>query len=359
MNAAPDLLICAPSVGFGGGIERVATAVERCWPGRCTRVDLYRSDRVAEPAGNPRCKVGFVSRCLREALSARPAVVLSLHVGLLPVARLVGRATRSEVSLLGIGTEVWGTLPPATRNRVRACHRLLAISSFTADVLAQRTGVSRDKIAVVNLPVDDRILRAADNGSDTPGDPMLLTVSRVVRQHRYKGHFAIAESLPVVLSQHPDARWMVVGGGDDLPALRAECERLGVLDAVSFEEEVSDDRLAELYRSARALVMPSIADIHHVPPTGEGFGLVYAEAGAFAVPSIASTAGGGAGELVEDQVTGLTVAPGDAAALADAMTKLLTDSHLRRRLGLAARMRVMEHHVPARFTEALRHALVT
>jgi glycosyltransferase involved in cell wall biosynthesis len=360
VGAAPDLLICAPSTGFGGGIERVATAVERCWPGRCARVDLYRAARVAEPSGDPRSKVGFVARCLRQAASTRPDVVLSLHVGLLPVAHLVARVTRSEVALLGMGREVWGTLPAATRHGVRACHRLLAISDFTRDVLAQRADVRRERIAVTPPPVDDRILAAADAGiTGVPDDPMLLTVSRVLRQHRYKGHFAVAKSLPVVLDQQPDARWIVVGDGDDLPALKAECKRLGVLDAVSFEQRVSDDRLAELYRGARALVMPSIADIHRRPPTGEGFGLVYAEAGAFGVPSIASSAGGGAAELVEDGVTGLTVRPGDSAALAGAMTELLTDGDLRRRLGGKARTRVMEQYVPVRFTQALREALAT
>lgn len=360
MNGAPDLLICAPSAGFGGGIERVASAVEQCWPGGYARVNLYRSDRVTEPSGNARSKAGFVARCLGEALRARPDIVLSLHVGLLPAAQLIARTTRSELALLGMGREVWGTLSTAARHHVQACHRLLAISSFTADVLARKARVPRHRIAVLTPPVDDRILAAAlTQSTDLPVVPLLLTVSRIARQARYKGHFAIAKSLPAVLTQHPDARWVVVGEGDDLPALKVECERLGVSAAVTFEEQVSDDRLAELYRGARAFVMPSVANIDCVPPTGEGFGLVYAEAGAFGVPSIASSAGGGAAELIEDRVTGLTIAPGNSTALADAMTELLADTQLRNRLGAAARARVKDRYVPAQFTDGLRRTLAT
>lgn len=360
MADTPALLICAPSTGYGGGIERVATAVERCWPGRCARVDLYRAARTTIPSGNVQVKAGFAARGLRDALVARPDIVLSLHVGLLPVAGAISWATRSELALLGVGREVWGSLPRATRRRIQGCHRLLAISSFTARVLAQGIGVPRDGIAVVALPVDESILAAAAIGiGDASPPPMLLTVSRVAHQDRYKGHFAIAQSLPRVLEVHPGAQWVVAGDGDDLPALQAECRRLGVLDAVSFEGRVSDARLVELYRTACAFVMPSVTDLGSDRPTGEGFGLVYAEAGAFGVPSIASTAGGGAAELVEDGVTGMTVAPGDSAALAAAITALLADSGLRWRLGTAARARVMERHVPSRFTEDLRQALTT
>jgi glycosyltransferase involved in cell wall biosynthesis len=356
----PVLLICAPSTGYGGGIERVAAAVERCWPGHCARVDLYRADRIAVPSGNVQVKAGFAARGFREALVARPDIVLSLHVGLLPVARAISRATRSELAMLGVGREVWGSLPRATRRRVQSCDRLLAISSFTAGVLAQRIGMPRDGIAVVALPVDESVLAAAAVAiGDARNRPVLLTVSRVSRQDRYKGHFTIAQSLPRVLEAHPGARWIVAGAGDDLLALQAECRRLGVLDAVSFEGRVPDARLAELYRSACAFVMPSVTDLRSDRPTGEGFGLVYAEAGAFGVPSIASTAGGGAAELVEDGVTGMTVAPGDSAALAAAITEMLADSDLRTRLGTAARARVMGRHVPSRFTEDLRQALAT
>lgn len=355
---APKLLFCAPSTGFGGGIERVATAVERHWPGSCARVDLYRSDRVAHPYGQPRVKAGFAVRCMKEALRTRPDVILCLHVGLLPVAQLAARAMRCEVALLGVGREVWGTLPTVTRRRVQACQRLLAISGFTADVLAHRAEVSRTRVDVVWLPVAAGMLEAAESKLRADSrEPLLLTVSRVVREHRYKGHFTVARSLPEVLVRNPNARWVVVGDGDDIPALQAECEGLGVMHAVSFEQRVSDGRLVELYRRAQVMVMPSVTDTDRQPPVGEGFGLVYAEAAAFAVPSIASSSGGGAAELVEDMVTGLTVPPQNASALATAINTLLEDDDLRGRLGGEARNRVIGRHVPPRFAEALHHAL--
>src|SRR3546814_10961563 len=63
--------------------------------------------------------------------------------------------------------------------------------------------------------------------------------------------------------------------------------------------------------------------------------------------AVATTAVSGVPELVEDGVTGLVVAEGDALALADALQRLLEDAMLRRRLALAARV-VVEREFDAR-----------
>jgi glycosyltransferase involved in cell wall biosynthesis len=130
-----------------------------------------------------------------------------------------------------------------------------------------------------------------------------------------------------------------------------------VAGSVDFVDAPLDTALPDVYRDAAALVMPSVTRVSPNSAEGEGFGIVYAEAGAFGVPSIASTAGGGASELVRDGVTGLCVPPDDDGALAEAMVSLLTDRELRNRLGQAARDRVLTRHTPAAYAAALAGAL--
>ena len=77
------------------------------------------------------------------------------------------------------------------------------------------------------------------------------------------------------------------------------------------------------------------------------------EAGAFATPSITSTAAGGASDIIEHEASGLAAPPGDRQALADAMLRLLEDDHLRLRLGREVRSRVFERHTDDRFQRAL------
>jgi glycosyltransferase involved in cell wall biosynthesis len=83
------------------------------------------------------------------------------------------------------------------------------------------------------------------------------------------------------------------------------------------------------------------ASVVVAPCEREGFGLAAAEAMAFGRPVVAA-AGGALLELVTDGETGLLVPPRDAAALRDAVERLLADPELRERLGRAARARARE-----------------
>ena len=76
------------------------------------------------------------------------------------------------------------------------------------------------------------------------------------------------------------------------------------------------------------------------------------EAAALAVPVVASAVGG-IPELVEDGRSGLLVPPGDAAALAEAVTRLVRDPEQARRLGRAARAAVAARHHPDRHLAAV------
>jgi glycosyltransferase involved in cell wall biosynthesis len=114
-----------------------------------------------------------------------------------------------------------------------------------------------------------------------------------------------------------------VGAGDDLPRLQKLAAELGVASAVRFLTGLSKQELAACY--ARA-------DIFALPSTGEGFGLVFLEAMAFAKPIVAAAAGGST-DLVEDKVNGLLIPPRDQAALTQALDQLLRDHTLRSSLG--------------------------
>jgi phosphatidyl-myo-inositol dimannoside synthase len=130
-----------------------------------------------------------------------------------------------------------------------------------------------------------------------------------------------------------------------------------VQSSVAFLGRIGESELIDAYHRAWVFVMPSVASPEARPPAGEGFGLVYAEAGAFGVPSLASAAGGGSTEAVIDGETGLLVPPGNSRALAEAIVRLLNDSMLRERLGGGAREKVRAQHLPAQFERELRGAL--
>ncbi len=77
-----------------------------------------------------------------------------------------------------------------------------------------------------------------------------------------------------------------------------------------------------------------------VPSQYEGFGIVYLEGMGFGLPAIGSTAGG-AGEIIENGVSGLLVAPGGVEELADSLARLAGNRTLLAEMSLAARRRYL------------------
>ena len=98
----------------------------------------------------------------------------------------------------------------------------------------------------------------------------------------------------------------------------------------------TDDALPGLYAAADVFVMPNRSD----GVDFEGFGIVFLEAAASGLPSIAGNSGG-APEAVADEQTGLLVDGEDAQQLTAALRRLALSEDLRRRLGSRARERVV------------------
>jgi glycosyltransferase involved in cell wall biosynthesis len=348
-------LLLTPPRGRGGGIERVANSVTKCWE---TRGTLHHVD-LAGPSGGS--KLAFAIRTLVAAVRRRPDVVLCLHLGLLPVAFFAAALGGSRLVLMGMGREVWAPMPPWQARLVRRCSRLLAISPFTAEWLARRAGLPLGAVEVVMLPVGERFADLARRGGIRPAagarDLGLLTVSRIARECRYKGHFLVADAVAELMRRGRRVRWVVVGDGDDMPNLRRRCADIGIEAYVELVGHVTDAELEDRYRAADVFVLPSVADPTSIPPVGEGFGLVYAEAAAFGLPSIASARGGGSAAFVVDGQTGIAVIPGSVTDLADALTRLDEDRQLGVQLGDEARQCVLARHLPEHFCRTFQAAL--
>jgi glycosyltransferase involved in cell wall biosynthesis len=123
--------------------------------------------------------------------------------------------------------------------------------------------------------------------------------------------------------------------------LEALAASLGARERVLFFADVSHSRLHPFYRAAQVFCLPS---------RSEPFGLVLLEAGAFALPVVASRIGG-IPEIISHEETGLLVSPEDPALLAETLLHLLQNPAERVRLGEALKKRVR-----AEFTWTRAHA---
>lgn len=152
------------------------------------------------------------------------------------------------------------------------------------------------------------------------------------------GRLAAAKGVPVLLEAFakarascPKARLTLVGDGPARRALEARSRELGLSDAVRFTGYLSQDEVAaELAR----------CDLFALPSFAEGVPVVLMEAMASARP-VLTTRIAGIPELVEDGVSGRTVAPGDADLFAEAMVDILDSPERAAEMGRAGRQKVM------------------
>jgi phosphatidylinositol alpha-1,6-mannosyltransferase len=273
-----------------------------------------------------------------EASRFRPDVVLSAHVGVSPAASVIGRVARCPVVQYVYALELGGRSRLASF-AVRRATATIAISRYSRD-LAIAVGADPGRIRLIPPGVD--LPPVARTGPSADDPPRVITVSRLA--DRYKGHDVLVRALPLVRQRVPGAEWVVVGDGP----LRGHLERLaranGATDGIRFVGSVSDaERDSWLLRS-RVFAMPSRLPAAGL--AGEGFGIVYLEAGWSGLPVVAGNVAG-ALDAVLDGVTGVLVDPTDHVAVAGALSSLLEDPEGARRLGDAGIEHARERSWPA------------
>jgi len=213
--------------------------------------------------------------------------------------------------------------------------RIIAVSNSIKDHILENYPVPEQRIEVIYGGFDDNLFDPEAVGLermvavrsawrlDGVDAPVIFFPGRITR---LKGHALFIQSLAMIKSRN----WIAVCAGDvnENPSLVQELKgniATKGLDGRVFFTGYCTDMPAALM-AANMVVSPSIKP--------ESFGRTAVEAQAMGKPVIAS-AHGGSLETVRDVTSGLLVPPGDAAALAAAMTQLLSDTTLAARLGRA------------------------
>jgi len=166
------------------------------------------------------------------------------------------------------------------------------------------------------------------NGSD-PMDPVrIVSVGRAVAKKGYGDLIQALAALP------PDLHWRFVhvGGGDLLNALKAQAEKAGIADKVAFLGPKAQPDIISLLQQADLFVLPS-----KEAKSGDRDGLpnVLMEAASQKLPIVA-TDFAGIPEFIRDGIEGQLVSPGDWEALSNALNLLARDPERRKALGSAA-----------------------
>jgi glycosyltransferase involved in cell wall biosynthesis len=221
------------------------------------------------------------------------------------------------------------------RRHLRFMDHVVCVSDGQAERVRRWCRVPATRISVIRNSARLAALETADPDARErlhrlfAGD---AEVTRVVlaagRLSPEKGFGVLVESAAAICRENPGAGIAIFGEGGLRQGLERRVEELGLSGRVVLPGFRDD--LDFLIGAADVVVLPSFT---------EGLPNVALEAGAAAVPVVA-TAVGGTPEVVADGVTGFLVPPGDAAAIAERVSTLLGDRERATRMGVAGRDRM-------------------
>jgi glycosyltransferase involved in cell wall biosynthesis len=279
----------------------------------------------------------------REFAALRPAIVHT-HLFKADVAgvALLGRRRRGRAVLVSTKHNedrylAGSTLRAATwrtigRRAVRRADAVVAISTGVAAFFRDTLGDTVGDMPVIPYGLPEPRTVGAEEISAfrarcgvSADAALVLCVARLDAQ---KDHATLIRAMPQVTPRR-DARLVLLGRGPmetELRALAAATPGSNVI----FAGFVDDP--APAFAAADVVALASL---------WEGLGLALVEAAQHGRPVVATRVGG-IPEIVEDGVTGLLVPPGDAGALASALTRVLDDRDLAARLGDSARRRAAD-----------------
>jgi glycosyltransferase involved in cell wall biosynthesis len=235
----------------------------------------------------------------------------------------VARADTTGLTVIGMSHESF----EATRNS----SRFARVKKFYADVDIHLTLTDADADAwarngMSNVGSMPNPLMTKPKTLPTLDEKTVVTLRRL--QHD-KGIDMLLDAWATLKSRYPDWELHLYGTGEDEAVLRQQARELGLDDTAIFKGLTTDIDAALASGSIYAL-----------PSREEGFPIAVMEAMAYGLPTVAFDCAPGVRELVEDEVSGLVVNPGNVPGFAAALERLIKDRDLRERLGQAGNVSV-------------------
>lgn len=227
--------------------------------------------------------------------------------------------THKVLSVATADSTLWRekhVLPRLLRHAYPWADGIVGVSDGISDDLAETLGLPRDRITTINNPaLTDRVLALSEEPVDHPWltDPEIAarTCLSVGRLHRQKDFPTLLRALAKA-RQHKDLRLVILGEGEERPALETLRAELGLQEVV----DLPGFSLNPWSYMRRAGVFVSSSSY-------EGFGNVHVEALGCGCPVVSTDSPSGPADILENGRIGSLVGIGDANGLANAILDTL------------------------------------
>lgn len=235
----------------------------------------------------------------------------------------------------GIYTDMQRYINSVELNLVKRADRVITCSNFMKEevinlfgqsaekVITIPNGINKDKYRVEFDKISFRRNYAPDN------EKIIFYVGRMVRE---KGLEVLIDAAPLILKDHPESKFLIVGSGGEINSLKRRTQYLGIEDEFYFTGYVDDETLTKIYNVVDVAVFPSLY---------EPFGIVALEAMAAGVPAVVSDTGGFR-EIIQPGVNGVCTEVGSSLSLSEGILSVIKSHNLSQKLKKEGRKKIVE-----------------
>lgn len=270
-------------------------------------------------------KIKFALSCLSEAKKIELAFIG--HINLAPVAIFL-KFLNPKIKLYvnGHGIEIWSKQLFFKKLLLKFADKILAVSNFTKKQIVTNNKIDENKILVFHNTLDPyfKIPQKFEKpkyllkryGIDEK-TKIILSIARITQYEGYKGYDKVLDSLPSVINEIPNVKYILCGKYTDVEEKRLmdKAKHLGVEQNFKLTGFIKEEELADHYL---------LADVFILPSKKEGFGIVFIEAAACGASVIAGNQDGSVDALINGKL-GKLINPANENEISETIIEILNN----------------------------------
>jgi len=309
------ILFLIPSLSSIGGIQNYSRNLISALEKNGESVSL-----VERNTGGFLAKVIFFIRAVQYVFWTRPDFIVCTHLHFSPLCFWFKKIFGIEYSVSVYGIEIENIQSKSFKQALISAKHIIYLFEKTAQNLIFQIPAVRQKMFNIQNSIDGEVFKIKEKPKDLisrfdlMGSKVILTIGRMSKlDGDNKGYRRVVKAMKEILIAVPEAKYLLVGGGDDVDGVKELVIKEGLEKEVILVNSPTNDELVEYY---------NLVDVFVLPSKNEGFpSIVLLEALACGVPVVVGNQVG-AEELVSNKL-GEVVPSDDVSAISKAIVRLL------------------------------------
>lgn len=229
-----------------------------------------------------------------------------------------------------------GYLSPLKNLAYKKATKVFCVSHFTAQLINKICHVKKEKIQVVYNGVDSNYFVKKQKNTTLSKqynlkDEVIFTT--ITRLDDYKGVDNAIKAFSKLREEYPNFKYLVGGIGQEEHRLKSLIKDHNLDNHIIMCGKIPEDDIVDFYNLSDVFIL--LSRNNYQAPNVEGFGLVFLEAAACGVPSLAGKSGGISDAVLHEE-TGLLVDPENIQEIASSLRKFITNTNYTKKLSEGA-----------------------